>query len=72
MKIIDLLNKIANDEYIPEKIIVNGIVLYYDPDLSDYYDKNGMNPLFGTNITLYLNDKIEDKGKYNIKVKKEK
>ena len=45
MKIIDLLNKIANGEEVPKKIIYKGSVWYLEQDFSNRlpYYKNGYN-----------------------------
>ena len=40
IKIIDLLNKIANDEEVPKKILLNGIVFEYQGDDYLYKDEN--------------------------------
>lgn len=40
MKIIDLLNKINNNEEVPEKIKFNGIVFEYDKRQQEYNYKN--------------------------------
>ena len=40
IKIIDLLNKIANDEEIPKKILLNGIVFEYQGDDYLYKDED--------------------------------
>ena len=36
MKIIDLLNKIANGEEVPKKIRYNSVVMQYNEDMKDY------------------------------------
>ena len=36
IKIIDLFNKIANNEKVPKHIILNNIVFHYDDDVQDY------------------------------------
>ena len=45
MKVIDLLNKIANGEELPKKIIYKGAVWYLEQDFSNRlpYYKNGYN-----------------------------
>lgn len=43
MKIIDLLNKIANGEEVPEKIKVNEIIFEYQGDDYLFKDKNNYN-----------------------------
>ena len=40
IKIIDLLNKIANDEEVPKKILLNGIVFEYQGDDYLYKDED--------------------------------
>lgn len=68
MKVIDLLNKIANGEEVPKKIKYKGRILYYDSEDSEtnnynatfnYYDKDGENALFEGWIGQYLNDEVE-------------
>lgn len=36
IKIIDLFNKIANNEKVPKHIILNNVVFHYDDDVQDY------------------------------------
>lgn len=36
IKIIDLFNKIANNEKVPNHIISNNVVFHYDDDVQDY------------------------------------
>ena len=36
IKIIDLLNKIANNEKVPKHILLTNIVFHYDDDVQDY------------------------------------
>lgn len=67
MKVIDLLNKIANGEEIPKKIKFKGNILYYNDDYIDgiyyptfnYYDKEGNNALIEGWLCQYINDEIE-------------
>ena len=65
MKIIDLLNKIANDEDVPKKIKYENKILYLEDEAEDYeptfnyYDKDGKNALFEGWIGQYLNDEVE-------------
>lgn len=40
IKVIDLLNKIANDEEVPKKILLNGIVFEYQGDDYLYKDED--------------------------------
>lgn len=65
MKVIDLLNKIANGEYVPKKVKYENRILYledeneeYEPTFN-YYDKDGENALFEGWIGQYLNDEVE-------------
>ena len=52
MKIIDLLNKIANGEEVPKKIKLNHIIFVYQGDDYLYEDKDGNECwLFGENYT---------------------
>lgn len=59
MKVIDLLNKIANDEDVPKTIRYKGQILYFDEKLQDYYDVNDMNALIGNYYSGKLNSEIE-------------
>lgn len=61
MKIIDLLNKIANEEEVPKKIIYNNVTLEYDEENEDYYDYHNrglFEYLFGTRQD-FLNDEVK-------------
>ena len=66
MKIIDLLNKIANGEKVPKKIEVlsNNEIFNFDNEAGDYSGENG-DYLFGEvitnviNLQLFLNDEVE-------------
>lgn len=60
MKVIDLLNKIANEEEVPKKIKVNNLFIY-EYDGIDYKSKDGTY-LFDSYITIRkedLNMKVE-------------
>jgi len=65
MKIIDLLNKIANGEEVPKKIIFDGT--YWNRKIGEknvyYVDENNVLELFiylfRHNLTLTLNDEVE-------------
>ena len=60
MKVIDLLNKIANGEEVPKKIKFNGFVWTYDIYNKRYYE--GENLLFdvlGHYKGIILNDEVE-------------
>ena len=60
MKVIDLLNKIANGEEVPKHIkLKSGIELYYCEDTLNYYNELGCNELFGSWIAYNLNDEIK-------------
>ena len=68
MKIIDLLNKIANGEDMPVKIKYKGIILYYDDEDNEtnnynatfnYYDKDGNKGLFNGWVGQYINNEVE-------------
>ena len=67
MKIIDLLNKIANGEEVPKKIKYRGIIWYLEQDFSNRlpYYKNGYNTnnlLTGREKDYFshsLNDEVE-------------
>ena len=62
MKVIDLLNKIANGEEIPTKIKWCDVPFIYDKDKLDYVN-NGYFSLFrhddNSNLTKMLNDEVE-------------
>ena len=64
MKIIDLLNKIANGEEVPKKILLNGIVFEYQGDDYLYKDENKKEHwLFSANYTdkyMWLEDFLKD------------
>ena len=53
MKIIDLLNKIANGEEVPKKILLNGIIFEYK---GDYYSHDA-----GNSYTCYTLGKLNKK-----------
>ena len=68
MKIIDLLNKIANGEDVPVKIKYKGKILYYDDEDNEtnnynatfnYYDKDGNKGLFSGWVGQYINNEVE-------------
>ena len=65
IKVIDLLNKIANGEEVPKKIKYENRILYLDDEGNEYeptfnyYDKDGENALFEGWIGQYLNDEVE-------------
>ena len=61
MKVIDLLNKIANGEEIPEKIRYEDKIYKYDGETNNYIRNIGFNfdYLIGEDITAMLNDKVE-------------
>lgn len=58
MKVIDLLNKIANGEEVPEKIKYNNREYKYSKDAKDYYDAGSI-WLFYTHNIFIINDEIE-------------
>lgn len=66
IRIIDLLNKIANGEEVPEKIelLSNNEIFNYDDEIGDYNGENG-DYLFGEvitnimNLQVFLNDEVE-------------
>ena len=62
MKIIDLLNKIADGGDVPKYIkpswYLSHEYLTYDEETRDYYNKDCTIDLIG-NICLYLNDEVE-------------
>lgn len=66
MKVVDIINKIANDENMPRKIMYEGEVFEYRRDLDDYecydeindhYDYLLENP-FGKAYSEFYNDEI--------------
>ena len=61
MKVIDLLNKIANGEEVPKKIKWNDDILFYDKDSKDYcYEKDDVYTMFEDYVTSkILNDEVE-------------
>ena len=69
MKVIDLLNKIANGEEVPKKIKYRKCIFEYEEKFKDYFTKNGIitttydsNGIFRNIFALYntsLNDEIE-------------
>ena len=65
MKIIDLLNKIANGEEVPQEIIAGDSEhkYYYNKELKDYRDEKTHENLFedeiGKFLKYYLNDEVE-------------
>ena len=66
MKVIDLLNKIANGEDVPEKIKFEGDILKYDRGIQDYkgISRTGSGSFFNylfVNIStsLFINDTVE-------------
>ena len=60
MKVIDLLNKMADGEDVPKQIIYEGQKLYFDNDFKDYFDEAYMTSLFRELISVVpLNYDIE-------------
>lgn len=62
MKLIDLLNRIANGEEVPNqvKIIKTGVIFQYHENSINYYDIDSYNnALFDDDIGLYINDEVE-------------
>ena len=60
MKVIDLLNKIANGEEVPKKIKVGNIIWSFDKKEKTYFMNNTNIQLFyAEKITKRLNDEIE-------------
>ena len=58
MKVIDLLNKIANGE-IPEHIRYNDMYMTYDKKKQNYYDSFGAEIDWKYTIMQYINDEVE-------------
>ena len=60
MKIIDLLNKIANGEEVPKKVKYDNIYEYdYDEKNYAYFFIDHYNYLFDEDITQILDDEVE-------------
>ena len=60
MRVIDLLNKIANGEEPPKKIKFEYGINIYEYNYEDYWDDRGCEYLFkNSNILSILNKKIE-------------
>ena len=58
MKIIDLLNKIANGEEVPKKINYIDYVLTYDEETQDYYNEPNCTYSLLNDIHFKLNDEV--------------
>lgn len=58
MKVIDLLNKIANGE-IPEHIRYNNLFMTYDKKRQNYYDRFDAEIDWKYTIMQYINDEVE-------------
>ena len=59
MKIIDLLNKIANKEEVPKMVKYNNFILTYDEATQDYYNEPNCNYELLDDINQKLNDEVE-------------
>lgn len=63
IKVIDLLNKIANDKEVPNIIIVAEDKHYYNKDLKEYINQRTGEKLFedgyGKHLKYFLNDEVE-------------
>ena len=61
MKIVDLLNRIANKEEVPYKIKYNGNIYEFDGETENYLRpiNLGMDFLIGEDIVCLLNDEVE-------------
>lgn len=73
MKVIELLNKIANKEEVPKYIKYGNYELTYDEDTQDFYNEPACTYALLNNIHQKLNDKIEvieDTPKEDKKIKK--
>ena len=75
IKIIDLLNKIANDEEVPEKIMYDGCLYTCDKITRTYYDEED-NTLWESYNFRILTDEVEiieeDKKIEKLDIKQEK
>lgn len=69
--LIDLLNKIANEEEVPEKIRCFGIIWEFDKNENNYYDKDG-DSLNDIRLIGNLNETAEIIEEENIKIDKYK
>ena len=58
MKVIDLLNKIANGEEVPEIIKYKNENLYFDYETTNYFNDEDMHSLF-CGAQFILNDEVE-------------
>ena len=58
MKVIDLLNKIANGEEAPKEIRYRDENLYFDYETSNYYNDEDMHSLF-CEVQFILNNEVE-------------
>ena len=72
MKVIDILNKIANGEEVPKKIEYIGLIYEYDEKIKDYFNDNLW--LFYSMNSIGLIEReveiIEDTSKKNTKIEK--
>ena len=64
LRIIDLINKIANNEELPKKIKYDDVIWDYDYTIGDYINedkfKTLIESLFGGNNTCnFINDEVE-------------
>ena len=62
MKIIDLLNKIANGEFLPKKIKYDDEIFIYDNQVDKYWSIDHTNNLYdilGRYVGIALNDEVE-------------
>ena len=61
IRVIDLLNKIANGEEVPNKVKrINGVIYEYHENSKNYYDTDiYQNALFDDDIGLNLNEELE-------------
>lgn len=60
MKIIDLLNKIANGEEVPKKIAYTNKTYLFEGEISNYVNEySKYDFLIGEDITAMLNDEVK-------------
>ena len=60
MKVIDLLNKIANGEEVPKKLLYDNEKFAYDDECRDYISNFQRNWLFDDySISAIINDEVE-------------
>lgn len=59
MRVIDLLNKIANGEEVPKKIKIFDTIFKYSKSNNFYFDKSAFSLSRYLDVNLSLNDEVE-------------